>query len=272
MDLPLAPGARVPDQLTHRLTVGVAPSGPTVGPFTTARTPVVHDRAVVVSPPLAGARWVDLNGCCAEATAHRGALLAVNGALHLAQRFAIDFIQLQPDRRLVTGPLDKLSSYPYYGTPVVAAADGVVVRARDGLPNQVPFEPPKGVTVGTAPGNHVVVAMGNGRFAMYAHLKPGSVRVSVGDHVTAGQVLGRLGNSGNTDLPHLHFQVMDSPSPLGSEGLPWVLRSFSSPGSVPPIDDIDPTQPVPIGPHLQGTFSHVLPLDSQVVTFAAQRP
>ena len=267
MDLPLAPSDSVPDRLAHRLTVQVAPSGPTVGPLTTARTPVIHDHAIVVSPALRGARWVDLNGCCAEATAHRGALLAVDGALHLAQRFAIDFVQLQPDHRLVTGPLDMLSSYPFYGAPVVAAAGGVVVRARDGLPNQVPFEPPKGITVATAPGNHVVVALGNGRYAMYAHLAPGSLRVSVGDRVSVGQVLGRLGNSGNSDLPHLHFQVMDSASPLGSEGLPYVFRGFTSPGSVPPIDQIDPTQSIPVSSRLRGSFSQVLPLDRQVMTF-----
>ena len=221
-----------------------------------------------MAAPLRGAGWANVNGCCADASAHRTALLPVNGDLHVAQRFAIDLVQLQTDGRLVTGPIHMLSSYPYYGTPVRSATSGVVVRARAGLPDQVPFEPPSGITVATAPGNHIVVRLGHGRFVMYAHLQPGSVQVSVGDHVTAGQVLALLGNSRNSDFPHLHFQIMDTSSPLGSEGLPFVLPSITSPGSVPPIDEIDPTKPIPIGTKLKGHFPHVMPLHRQVLNFA----
>jgi hypothetical protein len=264
LDLQLDPGAAIPAHLAHR--VRASTPGVPSQPFVTGRTRVVDEDAVRVSAPVRGAHWVDLNGCCA-ASGHRVAVLSVNGALHAAQRFAIDFVQLQADGRLTTGPLDELSSYPYYGTPVRSAAAGVVVEARDGLPNQVPFQPPTGITLATAPGNHVVVALGRDRFAMYAHLRPGSIRVGVGDHVRAGEVLARLGNSGNTDLPHLHFQIMDSASPLGSEGLPFVLPRFSSPGSIPPIDQIDPTRPIPIGAELRGHFRDVLPLDRQVMSF-----
>lgn len=63
-------------------------------------------------------------------------------------------------------------------------------------------------------------------FALYAHLVPGSVAVSVGQVVSQGQLLGRLGNSGNTDGPHLHFHVMDSPSPLNTPGLPFVFDTW----------------------------------------------
>ncbi len=100
---------------------------------------------------------------------------------------------------------------------------------------------------------------------MCAHLKPGSVRVKTGERIRAGDVLGRIGNSGNTDFPHLHFQLMDSRSPLGSEGLPFVLRRFTSPGSIPPLDQIDPRQPIPVGPALHGRFRDALPLNLQVV-------
>src|SRR3954471_18618605 len=84
----------------------------------------------------------------------------------------------------------------------------------------------------TSAATYVVVDIGGGRFAFYAHLQPGSLKVHVGDRVRAGQVLGLVGNSGNTDFPHLHFHVMNGPSPLASDGLPFEFRSFTSPGSV----------------------------------------
>jgi murein DD-endopeptidase MepM/ murein hydrolase activator NlpD len=62
---------------------------------------------------------------------------------------------------------------------------------------------------------------------MYAHLKQGSVRVKSGDRIVAGQVLGLLGNSGNTPEPHLHLQLMDRNSPLGGQGLPFTMREFT---------------------------------------------
>ena len=80
------------------------------------------------------------------------------------------------------------------------------------------------MTLETVAGNHVNLDLGGGVFAMYAHLQPGSIRVKVGDRVSRGQVLGLVGNSGNSTEPHLHFQLMDRNSPLGSEGLPYKME------------------------------------------------
>ncbi len=65
--------------------------------------------------------------------------------------------------------------------------------------------------------------MGNGNFVLYAHLIPGGAAVAEGDYVQQGQLLGRLRNSGNTDAPHLHFQIMDSASTLNTHDLPFVF-------------------------------------------------
>lgn len=73
--------------------------------------------------------------------------------------------------------------------------------------------------------------LGNGRYAIYLHMQPGKIRVKVGDKVRRGEVLGLVGNSGNSDGPHLHFQICDANSPLGSEGLPFVFESFEKLGS-----------------------------------------
>src|SRR4029079_7984120 len=102
----------------------------------------------------------------------------------------------------------------------------------DGLKEQVPGKLPADATIHMAAGHHVVVDIGAGGFAFYAHMQPGSVRVKVGDKVKPGQVLGLLGNSGNTNTPHLHFHVMDGPSPLLSNGLPYVFTSFTWHGRI----------------------------------------
>jgi murein DD-endopeptidase MepM/ murein hydrolase activator NlpD len=83
----------------------------------------------------------------------------------------------------------------------------------------------------TVAGNHVVLDLGAGRFAMYAHLRQGSVAVRPGDVVRRGQVLARLGNSGNSTEPHLHFHVADGPSPVDASGRPFVLESFACAGA-----------------------------------------
>ncbi len=81
------------------------------------------------------------------------------------------------------------------------------------------------ITLETVGGNYVALDLGGNRFAFYAHLQPGSIKAKVGDRVRKGQVLALLGNSGNSTEPHLHFQVTDGNSPLGSEGLPYVFDS-----------------------------------------------
>jgi len=78
----------------------------------------------------------------------------------------------------------------------------------------------------TVMGNFIVLALGDGQFAQYVHLQPGSLRVKSGDHVKRGQVLAHVGNSGDARWPHLHFQVSDSPDILASEGLPYLVDQF----------------------------------------------
>jgi len=91
---------------------------------------------------------------------------------------------------------------------------------------------PKTITVENVDGNHVVLDLGNGFFAFYAHMQKGSVAVRPGDRVKRGQVLGKLGNSGNTSAPHLHFHIMNGPSVLGSDGLPYVIDHFQLAGQI----------------------------------------
>ena len=169
-------------------------------------------------------------------------LLPLNGKERAPEHFAIDFVQLDAQGRLFVGDLTNLYDWPYYRTEVLAAAPGTVVEMVKDLPDQVPGQLPSDITIETAGGNHVIIDMGNGRYVLYAHLIPGSVTVEVGDVVNRRQILGLLGNSGNTDAPHLHFQVMDSPSALNTTGLPFVFDTWELQGRVVgSLDNVDKT-------------------------------
>jgi murein DD-endopeptidase MepM/ murein hydrolase activator NlpD len=71
-----------------------------------------------------------------------------------------------------------------------------------------------------------------GVWAFYAHLQPGSEAVAIGDDVTSGQSIGRLGNSGNSFGPHRHFGLLDGPDPMTANSLPFVLDHYTVEGSV----------------------------------------
>jgi murein DD-endopeptidase MepM/ murein hydrolase activator NlpD len=153
------------------------------------------------------------------------AVSPLNGELWAPERFAIDYVQLT-DGGVLTGDRTKLDSYPYFGADIHAVADGPVVAVVDGLPEQAPGANPTGLPLDQYAGNHVVQDIGGGNYAFYAHLKTGSVKVKPGDKLTIGQSIGALGNSGNTDGPHLHFHVMSTPDPLHANGLPFVFKKF----------------------------------------------
>jgi murein DD-endopeptidase len=215
-------GGAAPKQLQHRVTVeDVTTEGPPVAVSTV--------KPLVLGPPLRGDNWLAANGP-SNTSVHRRALIPVDGQAHIAQRFAIDWLRMGADGKSYTGDPKDNKSYHAYGSDVLAVADGVVVAVKDGIPENVPGISSRAVpiTLETVGGNHVVLDLGGGRFAFYAHLQPGKVRVHVGDKVKRGQVLGLLGNSGNSTEPHLHFHVSNGPSPLGADGLPFVLDSLGA--------------------------------------------
>ena len=85
---------------------------------------------------------------------------------------------------------------------------------------------PTTLTNTTLAGNQIVLEIGKEQYAYYAHLQPGSLRVKAGDRVRMGQLLGKLGNSGNSVGRHLHFQVCNSPKLNSCDFLPHVYRSY----------------------------------------------
>lgn len=271
---------QAPTELDHqvrvRLTQPMPPLLPAEVTENVAPVSVQSREPVTIGAPLRGPQWWDANGCCGM-TPHRMAINPIDGGLWGAERFAIDYVQLMPDGRLFDGAIENLQGFPYFGTDIHAVADGPVVAVLDGLPEQVPGVGPTGLRLDEYGGNHVVQDIGNGNFAFYAHLKTGSVAVKPGDRLSTGQVLGQLGNSGNTDAPHLHFHVMDGPDPLRADGLPFVIDEFrltarSTDGVGPDGDAIDVAmagKPVPLQPGVPARDeTGLLPLVSDVMDYS----
>ncbi|MDQ3699170.1 MAG: M23 family metallopeptidase [Gemmatimonadota bacterium] len=216
-----------PARVRHRLTIsqGTGDSLRTAV-LEGAATSVIRDLAVI-GPPLRGEGWLAGNGPDAQ-TGHRRALIPVEGTAAIAQRFAIDYVKMDENGRRFTGDSLKNESYYAEGADALAVADGIVASVKDSIPENIPGLASRAVliTLETVGGNFVILDIGQGRYAFYAHLKPGSLRVRPGDRVQKGQVIGLVGNSGNSTEPHLHFHLMDGTSPLGSEGIPYVHESF----------------------------------------------
>ena len=124
------------------------------------------------------------------------------------------------------------------GADVLAVADASVVAAVDGRPDaDQSGRPREAITRENAAGNHVALDLGSGRYAFYEHLQQGSIAVRASDRVRRGQVIARLGSSGSVSSePHLHFHVANTPSLLGAEGVPFVLREFQTRGAFASID------------------------------------
>ena len=282
IDLTLDESVTPPGRLLHRLAV-LGASSPARKPTTSALlnytvAPLDILRKVpVISPPLVGKGWVALNGCCGPAAIHRSSNLAINGEICFAQRFAIDWMRLDDAGRLVHGDESDVHSYTAYGAEVLAVADGTVVDTLDELNDQKPgsLPDPKTITVNNVDGNHVVLDLGDGVFAFYAHLQRGSVTATLGSRVKRGQILGKVGNTGNTSAPHLHFHLMEGPSVLGSNGIPYEIDSFALAGQVPAAEFAAATGvegdwskglfPAPIPRHEQ------FPLDLNIVNFSPNK-
>lgn len=231
----LPAGAAVPHALHHRLAFTDEkdrPSRVDGVPVTVSDRPVLH-----LGAPLKGGMWLAHEGPGNAHSHHWGSLVAVNGTMTIPQRFAIDFVGIDKHGRAFK-PVKDIHATAYsdwfgYGVAVLAVSDGTVVAMRDGQEEHKPLEAqpePESLSLDGLFGNYVVIDLGGGNFAAYAHLKRGSVGVKVGQAVVRGQAIGALGQSGNSPAPHLHFQVANAATFEGSEGVPYVFDTFDSYG------------------------------------------
>ncbi|MEU8742656.1 M23 family metallopeptidase [Streptomyces parvulus] len=194
---------------------------------------------VEVGPPVSG-RWSALNSPADRTPSH--------GIHAYGQTFAIDLVAepgpgARPGFRVLWPLARRNRDFPAFGAPLLAVADATVVRARDtqrdhlsrtSLPALLYLMVLEGSVrelagVRRIIGNHVVLDLGDGTHALYAHVRRGSLAVREGDRVAAGQVLAHCGNSGNSTEPHVHFQLMDGPDPDTARGVPFTWRGIGVP-------------------------------------------
>ncbi len=197
---------------------------------------------VVVEFPLRG-EWTAPNT--------PGKRIPSHGTHILGETYAYDFVRLGPGAQGMRFYRPGLLRYLLFGVrlrecfgwdqPIFAATTGVVVQAEDGWPERDPVHPMRDLAMafrnaralngGQAipyrelAGNYIIVES-NAGYAVYVHARCGSIRVSRGDEVSAGQPLASVGHSGNSTAPHLHFQLMDHADPFQARGLPCCFREY----------------------------------------------
>jgi Peptidase family M23 len=233
---------------------------------------VSSQAAIVLAPPFKGDGWVNANGCCREIGPHRFVTNPMNGTLDPSEQFAIDWIKIDRQGKAFRRDGKTSEDWLCYGLEVLAVAPGTVVEVMRDLPDEPPGPSPTNLTVPEIAGNHVILDLGGGRYAMYAHFAPHSVTVHVGDRVKAGDKLGLLGNSGNTTGPHLHFQISDRPSTLATTSLPFVFENMVLESRIPgSLDEIDSESTkgtaLPMDTKDAKPLTRMMPLSRDVIDF-----
>lgn len=239
LDVPLT-GSAIPDSLAHNVAV-MGKDGAAV--IDAGRVQVDTRPLPVLGPPLHGGPWIAVYAPEME-RGHRRVVYATAGQATIPGRFAIDWMKADAQGRFDRSDGKTLADSLGYGAEVLAVADAVVAATRDDFTEPLLRADLPRVPIGDATGNFIALDLGDGRFAFYEHLQPGLL-VKPGDRVRRGQVIARLGLTGQGTSPHLHFHVASHPSPLAAEGLPFLVEGAEVIGRYASIADLGsgPWQP-----------------------------
>lgn len=271
--LPRSFGRTVPRRLSNQIDYTIPPGvlfREAIG-STTVHGPVLRTSRrppVPIASPLRGSGWLNLNACCADPTSrHRNAVLSANGSYVTPEMFDIDWVQVV-NGSLYRGDGKQLSDWPAFGAPIYAVADGTVVSTITDRPEVPPFAPESGNPTVRTPqdfgGNDVIEKIGPGLYAAYEHLQTGSVMVRPGQHLRTGEPIAKLGNTGNTTAPHIHFGIHDGPDILTSNSVPFEIDHFTLEGNATSASTL--THIVIAGP--TGQRRHAYPLVESACSFA----
>lgn len=228
--LDLAIEAKTPPTLRHRVEFESAKGGPSAR-IEGARVTPRPAAALALGAPLRGGPWVAVYSADWP-RGHRRMLYAIDGRARIPGRHAIDWIRLDAQGEQFAGDGKNKRDWYGYGADVLAVADASVAAVRDDVaePALVSDDNPP-VPIGDASGNYVALALADGRYALYEHLKPGSLKVRPGERVHRGDAIAELGYTGQSTGPHLHFHLADAALPLAAEGVPYAFERWHPLGS-----------------------------------------
>jgi hypothetical protein len=211
------PTAPLPHALRHRLTFEESSIDDLLVPVSNANVPMLR-------PPFVDGEWLAGNGP-SNTSVHRRSVTPLNGRTYVGQRFAIDWLLIGKNGDTTHDGREHNENYWGFGYPVHAMAGGEVTEVVDEYEDHLPGKLPP-VTLENIGGNHVIIRIAPNEYVLYAHLQQHSIGVRLHQKVKAGEVIGKLGNSGNTTGPHLHTEVVDGNAMLGAEGLPFLFDHF----------------------------------------------
>lgn len=180
-----------------------------------------------------------------------GTKIPSHGTNKLGTRYAYDFIQVDWNRKGYPAYRVSLAQYLLFGVPlneyycwgqeVYAPCDGIVIRAEDGYEERTRsylltdlanayknahyYNPIKN-NIQSVAGNYIIIQCDNNVYAALVHLQTNSIQVTDGQIIKKGEVVGRVGHSGNSFAPHLHFQLMDSSDITTANGLPCAFEQY----------------------------------------------
>lgn len=252
-------------QLLHRLTYTAA-DGSRSSRVQGAPTIVRSGPPLVLAPPVRGGPWAAVYSP-SWTRGHRRVIYAVGGEATIPGRYAIDWFRLDDDGNRARGDEDAVANWLGYGTDVLAVADGTVVATRDDVAESTLISGHPDHSLADASGNYVAIDLGKGRIAFFEHLKPDSIRVQTGERVRQGQVIAAVGFTGSSAGPHLHFHIADANSPLGAEGLPFVLDEYVLLGRYEDFDRFGEVRWTPISEATDERRRNERPPPNSVVDF-----
>lgn len=207
----------------------------TVYTITGAKIKPVTAPAIVLGEPLKGGPWTAIYSP-AWARGHRRVIFVKDGIARIPGRFAIDFVKLDSTGKFATGDNDKITNWYGYGADVLAVADGVVSSTRTDFPESTALSNHPDYAAHLATGNYISLKIAENTYVFYEHLQPAGIAVKAGQRVKKGEVIARLGFTGQSTGPHLHLHVANADAPLGTEGLPFVFERFTLSGTIPDFD------------------------------------
>jgi hypothetical protein len=193
----------------------------------------------VVDFPLRGEGWMAVTTPATRVPSH--------GVDLLGQRYAYDLLRVDRRRGVHFHPAGSVRGLLIggrtrdcyaWGAPVHSPIDGVIVRALHGMPERGWIHPIRELAIAIKNGltfrperlpailgNHVILQSGD-IYAAFVHLAPGTIVVTNGQRMSTGDLIGRIGHTGNSTSPHLHFQLMDSPDPMTAQGIACAFRAY----------------------------------------------